>query len=82
MQQPTQIKAARFPGGIAPTDRAVAYRIMQQFADTAKTETAFYLRFERLVPADREFLAAYYNLPDNNWAVFKQITRWWAVRTA
>ena len=82
MPPQAQTNRALSPGAPGASDSAAADRIMQKVAQTAKTESAFYLRFQTLPHADRKFLAAYYNLPDNDWSVFKQITRWWGVHSA
>ena len=68
--------------GPLTSDRARAYRIMQLFSDVAKTETAFYLHFQRLCHEDRIFLQRFYGLDGPDWPVFKAITRWWGVKTA
>jgi len=56
--------------------------ILNLFAETPKTETAFYLQFQQLSQADKEYIQTYQNLPDADWSVFKAITRYWSVRTA
>lgn len=68
--------------GPLTSDRGRAYQIMQLFSDVPRTETAFYLHFQRLCHEDRNFLQRFYGLDTPDWPVFKAITRWWAVRTA
>ena len=68
--------------GPLTSDRGRQYRIMQLFADTPKTETAFYLQFQQLAWEDRHFLQSFYSLDDCDFSVFKKITRFWRVRTA
>ncbi len=56
--------------------------ILQWFAETGKTETAFYLRFQELALGDKAYMQSYHTLPDADWSVFKEITRYWNVKTA
>ncbi len=66
----------------APGGRARAYEIIMRFDGCPKTETAFYLKFQRLSDGEKKRLQTYYSLPDADWAVFMSICRYWAVRVA
>jgi len=56
-----------------------AWHILEFFAETAKTESAFWRRFADLPHDEKEFLAAFYATP-TPWALFRRICLFWNVR--
>jgi hypothetical protein len=53
--------------------------VLRYFADTHKTESDFYLRFQRLDEKDKDFLKAFYNAEDD-WKLFELIYKFWNVK--
>jgi hypothetical protein len=57
---------------------AQAYRAMQFFRNTTRTEEAFYIRFERMPPRLIRALRAW--RPDeDHWGIFRRVCRFWGV---
>ena len=54
------------------------YDIMKFFKATARTEGAFYLRFEIMPADDKQLLKSYYVVAED-WQVFKKICKFWNV---
>jgi hypothetical protein len=55
--------------------------ILSHFDDTHKTESAFYLTFNRLDRNDIAFLMAYWKLEDD-WSVFKRLSSMYKIKVA
>ena len=53
--------------------------VLRYFADTHKTESDFYLRFQSLDEKDKDFLKAFYNAEDD-WKLFELIYKFWNVK--
>jgi len=56
-----------------------ACAILNFFADTPKSELAFWRRFEELSPQDAIFLRAFYGTT-SRWQLFERICPFWTVR--
>jgi hypothetical protein len=55
------------------------YEIMKFFKATPRTESAFYLRFQKMSKEDIRLLMSYY-YAEEDWQVFKRICKFWNVR--
>jgi len=55
------------------------YDLMKFFRNTPRTESAFYLRFQLMDPADISMLMTLYAV-DEEWDVFKIICKYWNVK--
>ena len=55
------------------------YDIMKFFKTTARTESAFYLRFQQMKQSDIQLLMSYYDI-DEDWQVFKKICKFWNIK--
>ena len=55
-----------------------AWRAVRFFANTARTEEAFYLRFQLLCPRKRRVLKDWWALRDD-WALYRRLCRFWGV---
>ncbi len=55
--------------------------ILAQFNETFFTETAFYLTFNRIAQADRDFLIGYWSLTDD-WQAFRRLCTHFKVKVA
>jgi hypothetical protein len=58
-----------------------AWSMLSFFAETPKAEAEFWLRFLELPPEDKEFLSAFWRMP-NPYYVFRRICVFWNVRVA
>jgi hypothetical protein len=54
------------------------YDIMKFFKGTARTEGAFYLRFQQMSKGDINLLMGYYEI-EEEWQVFKKICKFWNI---
>ncbi|OHB68045.1 MAG: hypothetical protein A2Y77_08875 [Planctomycetes bacterium RBG_13_62_9] len=57
---------------------AQAYRAMQFFRSTTRTEEAFLIRFERATPRVMAALRAWWPEEDE-WGIFRRVCRFWGV---
>jgi hypothetical protein len=55
-----------------------AWRAVRLFAGTARTEEAFYLRFQLLCDRKRRLLKDWWRLADN-WTLYRRLCRFWAL---
>jgi len=55
------------------------HKILYAFQQTARTEVAFYLQFQRMPGQDMQTLMYFYEVEDE-WKVFKRICRFWSVK--
>jgi hypothetical protein len=55
------------------------YDIMKFFKQTPRTESAFYIRFQKMTQEDIQLLMSYYEV-NENWHVFKRICKFWNVK--
>jgi hypothetical protein len=58
-----------------------AWSTLKWFDGTAKTEAAFYIRFETLPDEDVTFLKSFYNISEDR-ELFRMICKFWDVRIA
>jgi len=56
-----------------------AWEILNFFAETPRTEFAFYRRFEEFPASDAEFLRGFYQTK-TRWELFERICLFWGVR--
>jgi len=56
-------------------------QLKAEFAGLPKTEAEFYLRFERLGPGDKEFIAGWLGVP-GEWDAFNALCRFFKVKVA
>ena len=76
-----------FPGMDRPSLYTTAERasrlgyILRQFKESFQTETAYWLTYQALSAADRDYLANYWALRDD-WEVFRKLCRLYGVKVA
>ena len=66
---------------LAAPKRNLAYKGLQWFHDTPKTESAFYIRFQTLPKEYEDALSRTYHCK-TQMQVFFRICKWWAVKCA
>ena len=59
--------------------RKSIYDIMKFFESTHRTESAFYLRFQKMSKDDINLLMNYYEI-EEDWQVFKKICIFWNIK--
>ena len=64
-----------------PPTRRKAYKALQWFHDTQKTESAMYIRFQMMPKDLLKAIMRFYHCA-TEMEVFSWICKWWAVKTA
>ncbi len=64
-----------------PARRRLAYKGLQWFHDTPKTESAMYIRFQTLPKASYDALTTFYHCTTDI-ELFSLICKWWCVKQA
>ena len=54
-------------------------RLIGEFKKETKTESAFYIRFERLRECDRDFLAGWFGV-GGQWAAYNRLCRFFRIK--
>ena len=64
-----------------PSTRKKAYKALQWFHDTQKTESAMYIRFQKMPKELLNAIMKFYRCT-TEMQVFSYICKWWAVKQA